>query len=193
MRRAVAWLATMALSFALVACGGNKGPAEAAIAAATKAVDAVRDDGTRFAGEQFAQLEAALNAAKDKLASGDYKAAIEGAGGLAAKAEEVAKAAAEKKAQLTVAWGEFDAGIPKLMEGLKSRLDILSEAKKLPAGLDKAKLEGLRAGYDEAAGIFEKAKASAASGDFPTAIEAGNAIKSKVMEIAAAVGLKQAQ
>lgn len=186
-------IATLALSLGLSACGsGDKGPAEAAMAAAGKAVDAVREDGMKYAGEQFTQLEGALSSAKDQLAKGEFKAAIEGAGGLAAKAQEVAKAAADKKAQLGTAWSEFEGGIPKMMEGLKSRLDILSQAKKLPAGIDKAKLDGLRATYDEAAATFAKAKESAASGDFLQATQTGAAIKSKLMEIATALGLKQA-
>lgn len=186
-------IATLALSMALSACGsGDKGPAEAALAAAGKAVDAVRDDGMKYAGEQFTQLEGAFNTAKEQLAKGDFKAAIAGAGGLSAKAQEVAKAAADKKAQLSAAWGEFDTGIPKMVQGLKSRLDILSQSKKLPPGMDKAKLDGLRATYDEAVAGFAKAKESAASGDFFKATEIGATIKAKLAEVAAALGLKQA-
>ena len=187
------YIAIAALGLLLVACGKDKGPAEAAIAAATSAVEGVREDGMKFAGEQFAQLEAALNSAKDNLAKGEYKAALEGAGGIAAKAQEVAKAAADKKAELTASWEQFNAGIPQMMEGLKSRLDILGQAKTLPAGLDKAKLDGLKAGYDEAVGMFEQAKSAAASGDFSKAIEAGGVIKAKATEIASALGMTPAQ
>jgi len=187
------YIAIAALGLLLAACGKDKGPAEAAIAAATSAVDAVREDGMKFAGEQFTQLETALNSAKDNLAKGEYKAALEGAGGIAAKAQDVAKAAADKKAELAASWEQFNAGIPQMMESLKSRLDILGQAKKLPDGLDKAKLDGLKAGYDEAMGMFEQAKSAAASGDFSRAIEAGGAIKAKATEIASALGMTHAQ
>jgi len=187
------YIAIAALGLLLVACGKDKGPAEAAIAAANSAVDAVREDGMRFAGEQFTQLETALNSAKDDLAKGEYKAALEGAGGIAAKAQEVARAAADKKAELTASWEQFNAGIPQMMEGLKGRLDILGQAKKLPEGLDKAKLDGLKSGYDEAMGLFEQAKSAAASGDFSKAIETGGMIKAKATEIASALGMTRAQ
>lgn len=192
MKRIISLTALVA-TLALGACGsGDKGPAEAALAAAGKAVDAVREDGTKYAGEQFTQLEAALNTAREKLSKGEFKTALESAGGLADKAKDVAKAAADKKAQLTAAWGEFEAGVPKMMEGLKARLDSLAQSKKLPDGMDKAKLDGLRAAYEEAAGMFAKAKEAAASGDFFNATDLGAKIKAKIAEIAAALGLKQA-
>lgn len=185
-------IAALTMTLALGACGsGDKGPAEAALAAAGKAVDAVREDGTKYAGEQFTQLEAAFNTAKENLSKGEFKTAMESAGGLADKAKEVAKAAADKKTQLTAAWGEFEAGVPKMMEGLKTRLDSLAHAKSLPEGLDKAKLDGLRKAYDEAAAMFAKAKEAAASGDFFNATDLGAKIKAKIAEIAAALGLKQ--
>jgi len=187
------YLAIAALTFTLAACGQDKGPAEAAIGAATSAVDAVREDGMKFAGDKFTELEAALNAAKDNLAKGEYKAALESAGGIAAKAQEVADAAAAKKAELTASWEEFNAGIPKMMEDLKGRLDVVAAAKKLPEGIDQARLDGLKAGYDEATAMFEEAKSAAASGDFSKAIEAGSAIKTKVGEIVAALGPAPAQ
>ena len=41
-----------------------------------------------------------------------------------------------------------------VMDAIKSRLDILGQAKKLPAGLDKDQLAALTSGYDEAAKQF---------------------------------------
>ena len=183
----VKYLAVVALTLALAACGQDKGPAEAAIAAASSAVDAVREDGMKFAGEKFAELDAALNSVRDNFAKGEYKAALEAAGGIAAKAQEVAQAAADKKAELTAAWDGFNAEVPKMMEDLKGRLDVVAAAKKLPEGLDQARLDGLRAGYDEAAAMLEQARSAAAAGDFSKAIAAGNTIKTKVGELVAAL------
>lgn len=186
------YLAVVALTLALAACGQDKGPAEAAITAATSAVDAVREDGTKFAGEKFTELEAALNSAKDRFAKGEYKAALEAAGGIAAKAQEVARAAAEKKAELTAAWDGFNAEVPKMLEDLKGRLDLVAAAKKLPDGLDQDRLNGMKAGYDEAAAMLERAKSAAAAGDFSKAIAAGSAIKTKVGELIATLGSEPA-
>jgi len=78
-----------------------------------------------------------------------------------------------------------------MMDADKSRLDILSKAKKLPAGLDKDKLAALNSGYDEAMQQFQGAKDAAGAGDLSKAIEAGQAIKQKGTEIATALGLTQ--
>ena len=125
---------------------------------------------------------------KTENSSPDSRTLRTAAGGLAAKAQEVAKAAADKKAELTARWDELQAGIPQMLEGLKSRLDILAEAKKLPADLTKEKLAELQSAYDEAAKQFEEAKAAAGE-DLAKAVEAGAAIKAKAIEIAGALGL----
>jgi hypothetical protein len=105
----------------------------------------------------------------------------------------VLKAAADKKAELTKSWQEFEAGVPQMMEAIKSRLDILGQAKKLPAGIDKDKLAALQGGFAEAGKAFEDAKSAAAAGDFDKALEAGKAVKDKLAEIATGLGLQQAQ
>jgi hypothetical protein len=52
-------------------------------------------------------------------------------------------------------------------------------------------LLALTSGYDEAMKQFQAAKDAASAGDLDKAIEAGNAIKQKAMEIATTLGLKQ--
>jgi hypothetical protein len=185
------YLPVLALATIFVACSPDKGPAEEAIKQGVAAVEQIRGDASKFASEQFAQLEGQLKAAQEAFAKKEYKQALEAAGGLAAKAQEVAKAAADKKAELTASWDELQAGIPQMMEGLKSRLDILAQAKKLPADMTKDKLAELQSAYDEGAKQFEEAK-TAAGEDLARAVEAGNAIKAKAMEIAASLGLTPA-
>ena len=179
------------LAAMVVACARDKEPAEAAIKAAGQAIDQIRGEASRYAPDQLKQLEDALKSAQDAFAKKDYKAALDAASTLSAKAQDVAKAAAAKKAELTKSWEDLNAGIPQMMDALKSRLDILSKAKKLPAGLDKDQLAALTSGYDEAAKQFQAAKDAAGAGDLNKAIEAGQAIKQKGMEMATALGLKQ--
>jgi hypothetical protein len=174
----------------LVACARDKEPAEVAIKAAGQAIEQVRGEAALYAPEKLKELDDALKAAQDNFAKKEYKAALDGASGLAAKAQDVAKAAAAKKAELTKSWEDMTAGIPQMMDAVKSRLDILAKSKKLPAGLDKDKLAALNAGYDEAMKQFQEAKDAASSGNLSKAIEAGNAIKQKGMEIATTLGLK---
>ncbi|HTS53834.1 MAG TPA: hypothetical protein VMH26_11210 [Burkholderiales bacterium] len=179
------------LAALLVACARDKEPADAAIKAAGQAIEQIRGEASRYAPDQLKQLEASLKGAQDSFANKDYTAALAAASALGAKAQEVAKAAADKKAELTKSWEDVSAGIPQVMEAVKSRLDELAKAKKLPAGLDKDKLAALGSGYDETMKQFQAANDAAGAGDFTKAIEAGNAIKQKGMEMAATLGLKQ--
>jgi hypothetical protein len=185
------YVGVVLLTAFLVACAREKGPAEEAIKQASQAVEQVRGEASRYAADQFSALEGSLKAAQDSFAKKDYPAALATASGLAAQAQDVAKAAADKKAELTRSWDDMSAGIPGMMGAIKSRLDILGEAKKLPAGLDKEKLAELTSTYDEAAKQFEEAKAAASAGDLYKAVEAGGAIREKGTQIATALGLQQ--
>jgi hypothetical protein len=185
------YLFVILLAALLVACARDKEPAEAAIKGASQAIEQIKGEAALYAPDQLKQLEDSLKAAQDNFAKKEYKAALDAASTLGAKAQDVAKAAAAKKAELTKSWDDIVAGVPQMMDAVKSRLDILSKARKLPAGLDKDKLAAVNSGYDEAMKQFQAAKDAAAAGDLNKAIEAGNAIKQKGMDIAATLGLKQ--
>ena len=189
--RVLKYLCVILLAALLVACARDKEPAEAAIKAAAQAIEQIRGEAALYAPDQLKQLEDSLKAAQDNFAKKEYKGALDAASTLGAKAQDVAKAAAAKKAELTKSWDDIVAGVPQMMDAVKSRLDILSKAKKLPAGLDKDKLAALKSGYDEAMKQFQAAKDAAAAGDLNKAIEGGNTIKQKGMDIAATLGLKQ--
>lgn len=179
------------LAALLVTCARDKEPAEAAIKQAAQAIEQIRGEASRYAPDQFKQLEDSLRTAQDSFAKKDYKAAWDAATNLGVKAQEVAKAAADKKADLKKSWDNMSVGIPQMMQAIKGRLDILAHAKKLPAGMDKDKLAALASGYDDAIRQFQKAKDAASAGDPAKAIEAGEAIRQKAIEIATTLGLRQ--
>src|SRR5262245_52521837 len=174
----------------LSGCSRDKEPAEAAIKAAAQAIDQIRGEASRYAPDQLKQLEGSLKAAQDSFAKKEYTAALAAAAPLAGKAQEVAKAAADKKAELTKAWDDLNAGIPELAASIKGRIDGLAHAKTLPSGLDKDKLAALSAGLDDAMKQLQAAKDAAAS-DLAKAIEAGKGVKERLAEVAAALGVTQ--
>lgn len=177
------------LAVLLIACSRDKEPAEAAIKQAAQAVEQIRAEASRYAPDQLKQLEGALKAAQDSFANKDYTAALAAAAPLAAKAQEVAKAAADKKAELTKAWDDLNASIPALADAIKGRIDGLAHTKKLPPGLDKEKLAALSAGFDDASKQLQVAKDAAAAGDLAKAIETGKSIKDKLAEMATSLGV----
>jgi len=112
----------------LSACASDKGPAEVAIKAAEEAINSVKAEAVKYVPDQVKSLEGALAAVKDKFAKEDYKAAITDATSLSAKAKEVAEAAKAKKEELTKSWTDLSGGVPKMVEAVQSRVDILSKS-----------------------------------------------------------------
>ena len=190
--------AMMVAAMVFAACeSADKAPATAAIAAAQSALDAVRGEATKWVPDQLASAEKALAAAKESFEKKDYKAALTAAQDVAAKAKDLgtaataAAAAAEaKKAELTKAWDEMSAGVPKMAEAIKSRVDILSQSKKLPAGLDKDKFEGAKTGLAALNQSWTEASDAFKAGNMTDAVAKATAAKDKAVEVMTALNMK---
>ena len=174
----------------LVACeSADKAPAAAAITTAQAAIDAVKGEATKYVPDQVKPVEDALATAKANFEKKDFKAALAGAQDVAAKAKELGAAAAAKKVELTKAWEEMSSGVPKMAEVIKSRVDILSQSKKLPAGLDKAKLDDAKAGLASLNQSWTQASDAFKSGDVTDAVGKAKAAKDKAVEIMTALNM----
>jgi hypothetical protein len=166
----------------LSACASDKAPAEQAVKAAEAAVAEVKSDAAKWIPDQVQALDASLAAVKEKFAKGDYKAVLTEAPALAAKAKDVAAAATAKKAELTKAWDEMSAGLPKMVEAVKSRVDILSKSKKLPANVTKENFETAKADLADATKGWEDANAAFKGGNIADAVAKADAVKKKAVE-----------
>ena len=102
----------------LMACSGGKSAAELAIKTAEQAVNTTKAKAIRIVPGQVKSLEDALVAAKEKVAKGEYKAALEEATALTGKATEVLAAAMDKKDELTQKWTELSQGVPQMVADL---------------------------------------------------------------------------
>jgi len=173
----------------LSGCASDKGPAEAAIKAAEAAVSATVAEASQYVPDQAKSLQAALAATKEKFAKGDYTAALADATSLTGKAKEVASAASAKKAELTKAWEGLSAGMPKVLDAIKGRVEILSKSKKLPANLTAEKFASAKSGLEEMTQQWTAATASASGGNLMDAITKGGAVKTKAAEVLTALGM----
>ena len=172
-------------------CGSaEKTPAEAAIKATEAALETVRGEASAYVPDQLRSVEDALRSAKASYEKGEYKAALATAQPLPGKVKDIAAAAAAKKADLARAWGELSAGVPQMAGAIKSRVDILSQSKKLPAGLDKEKFEGARAGLDALNRGWTEASDAARSGNLAEALSKGQAAKAKAVEVMTALNMQ---
>jgi hypothetical protein len=181
--------------FALLAAVGalaatcSKAPAEAALKAADQAVASARTEGEKFAPEQLEALMDAAKSAHEKFDHRDYAAAKASADAVVAEAQDVEKAAAAQKEEVTKAWGDLQAQVPAMGDTIRARVDELAAMKKLPKGFDVERLEDAKAGlaaFDQAWG---GAAAAAQSGDVISAVEKGRATRGKALELINALGL----
>jgi hypothetical protein len=186
------WMANVTLLMAAAlaaACAGQKVPAQAALTAADTAFAAARTEAVKYVPDQVKGIEDALAAAKDSFAKGDYQAALTAAQALPAKISDLAAAASAKKAELMKSWESLSAGLPQVVASIQSRVDILSKARKLPAGLDKAKFEGAKAGLDTIKQSWIDATAAFGAGNVTDAVAKASGVKAKAAEILGVLGM----
>jgi hypothetical protein len=168
----------------LAACGSaDKGPAEAAIKAAEEAINVAKAEVSKYMPEQAKSLETGLAAAREKFNSGDFKAAMSEAQALTAKAQDMASAAAKKKEELAKAWQDLSSGMPRVVDAIKSRVDILSQSKKLPAGMSAETLAQAKAGLNEITQQWTAATEASKGGNLMDAVAKASALKVKAAEV----------
>jgi hypothetical protein len=168
----------------LAACGsGDKGPAETALKAAEEAINSAKGDASKYMPDQVRSLESALAATREKLSKGDYKAVLSEAPALTSKAQEIASAAAAKKAELTKSWEGLSSGMPRVVEAIQSRVDILSQSKKLPAGMSAETLAQAKAGLSEITQQWTAATEASKGGNLADAVAKASSVKVKAAEV----------
>ena len=190
MKKWLKYIALMVLILFAAACAGDSKPAEEAIKAAEAAIDSAKGEAIKYIPDQVKGLEDSLKAAKDAFAKKDYMATLNAAKDLPGKAKDLAAAAAAKKTELTKTWEDVSSGLPKMVETIKSRVDILSKSKKLPANLDKAKLDGVKAGLTEATQIWGDAQKAFSSGNLADAVSKAKTLKDKAMEMMTTLNMR---
>ena len=189
MKKCFPFIALIIVGLFFVACSRDKGPAEAAIKAAEEALNASKAEASKYVPDQVKSVEDALKAAKDSLAKGEYTAALTSAKDLPAKAKDLGSAAAAKKAELTKSWEEMSGSVPKMVEDIKAKLGALTKSKKLPKGMDKAKLEGAKAGLAEITQVWTDADSAFKAGNMTEALAKAKTVKDKAAEIMGNLGM----
>jgi len=188
-------LATLAVLIA--ACANQRGPAEQAVTAAESALTNIRDMANRYAPDQLQAVDAQLSGVKDSLAKGDYKGvmaampalntAISNLKDTATANQQQAEAASAKAKD---AWGPLSSDVPKMVDAISSRVDILSKSHHLPKGVTKDTLAAGKSGLDRMKSTWRDASNAATSGDYTTAVSKGQAVKDQASQIMQSLGMK---
>lgn len=177
----------LVLLVALTAACSSKRPAEAALQAAEAAVESVRGDARVFLPDEFKSLQTELADARAKFEGGEYQAALEAAQGLPAKAKDVAAAVSAKRSELVQAWTEMQSSMPDMVEKVQARVAELTKMRRLPPGIDKAKVDAARTDLTALTEQWGEATAAMDGGDLIKAVDVGTAVKTKAEALLASL------
>jgi hypothetical protein len=189
--RKQSWKFVMAVVCALaVACNSGKAPAEAALKLAEEAVNSARAEAETLVPDDFKSLSDDLAAAKDAYAKKDYKGALASAQSIQQRANDVMAKAKAKKDEMAAKWSSIAADVPKAVEAVKSRVDMLSQSKKLPKGLDAAKFDSAKNDLNAATSAWAEAQAAQAAGKWDEAVTKAQQAKDKAMAAMSSLGMQ---
>jgi hypothetical protein len=185
--KAVAALAASSLALLAVAC--NQGPAEDALAIADRQIAAARPELERYAPAELADLERAERDARAQVGQGHYTEALKEAQKIPSRVQAALAAAAAQREKEADVWKGLARTVPRLQETIATRIAWLTEAQRLPRGMDEA-------GFAAAPGelhALEKEWAGASmafqGGDVATALRAGREVEGKSEVLATRLGL----
>ena len=197
MKKSSFWvLATLAAVF-IIGCQNQKAPAEKAIADAESALTGIRDMATHYVPDQMQAVDAQLNGIKDSFAKGDYKGVLAAMPALNTAISNLKDTATAKQQEAEAAsakakdvWGPLSSDVPKMVDAISSRVDILSKSHHLPKGVTKDTLAAAKSGLDSMKSTWSDASNAASSGDYTTAVSKGQAVKDQASQIMQSLGMK---
>ena len=197
MKKSSLWVLLMLAAVLVSACQNQRAPAEQAVASAESALTNIRDMATRYAPDQLQAVDAQLNGVKDNLAKGDYKGVLAAMPALNTAISSLKDTATAKQQEAEAAsakakdvWGPLSSDVPKMVDAISSRVDILSKSHHLPKGVTKDTLATAKSGLDSMKSAWSDASNAATSGDYTTAVSKGQAVKDQASQIMQSLGMK---
>ncbi len=181
------------LAIIMVACAGQKGPAQKVLADIEATVTAASTEAAKYVPDQLMDVQARYAELKTSFDKQDYAAVISGAPPVFAAAQTLATAAAAKKDQVLKAlndqWMALAGTVPEYATAVQNRIDVLRKksSKKAAAGLD---LDEAKLSLDQATSLWSKAQAAFAGGNMDEAVRTAQDVKSRVEAVAATLKLE---
>jgi hypothetical protein len=182
-------LVALVVPLALVAActDSAKAPAEAAMAAASTAMESLKGDAVKYAPEDVKKLQSSYDVGTASMANKDYQGALTFTKDIPARAKDVLAKVDAAKAELAKAWKEAEAGIASSLEAAKHRL---SNSRKPPAGLDKAGLARVHSDLASMETGWTAAKEMYKAGDLTGAVAKAKELNAHGQEVLKALADK---
>jgi chromosome segregation ATPase len=192
MRIARVILTIAAVTLLATGCARQKDEATKALTAIETSVTALEDDASRYAPDAYQGVESTLSMLKDSLAKGDYKTVLAGTPELGKSVETLKEAIASGKQQFEAAsaeWSALSADVPKMVEAIQSRVDVLSSSKKLPKNVSQEAFDGAKSGLESMKAEWNEATAAFTDGKASLAVDKAKSVRARGQEVLAALGM----
>jgi hypothetical protein len=196
MKKSSLWVLAALAAVLVSGCQNQRAPAEQAVASAEATLTTIRDAATHYAPDQLQAVDAQLASAKDSLGKGDYKAvlaampalntAIKNLSDTAMAKQQEAQAANDKAKD---AWGPMSTDVPKMVDAIASRVDILLKSHHLPKGVTKDSLTAAKTSVDSMKSAWGDAANAATAGDFSSAVSKGQAVRDQASQLMHSLGM----
>lgn len=193
MKKTMTWLALVAAALLTVGCARQEEPATKAVADIEASIDAIRDDAATYAAMELEQAEATLVALKEQLAKEDYKGVIAAApaatGQVAALQQTVSAKKAEAQAAMAEQWKSLSVEVPDMVAAIQTRVDMLSQSRKLPKNLTAQSFQAARDDLEWMKTTWTEATSAANSGNPTDAVAKAQTVKDKGAEVLKLLGM----
>jgi hypothetical protein len=171
-----------------LAAACNKGPARSALAETDQVLAVARPELERYAPEDLAGIVAETDAARVRLAAGQYTDALRIAQTLPERIALASAKASAKKRELTPAWTGIAGSLPASVEALRARMAELDASRRWPRGFDSAAIDAVKAELGGVQATWAQAEAAFRSGDVREAVRIGTDAQAKGAALAARIG-----
>lgn len=175
-------------ALALAGCGPGKNAAQTAIASAQAALDAAKDQAMKIVPDDAKAIQASIDAARALMDKGEFKAAIDSANAVPARVKAMADGMAAKKTEMEAGWEKMKE-FPQALVALNAQVVKLSHTKKLPAGVDAAKVEAAKSLLGTITQDWSGAQAAYQAGNLSEAMARGQAAMQSARDIAHSLNL----
>lgn len=190
------WTALLLAACMLAACAGQQDAATRAVADIEAAIGRVAADAEKFASAELQQAQAGLASLKDQLAKKDYKGVVAAAPAVSAQVASLQQTVSAKREEAQAAmaaaseeWKTLSVEVPQMVQALQSRVDILSQSKKLPKNVSKDAFAAAQSGLESTKNAWTEATAAFGAGDPVKAVQLGKSAKESGTAALQALGM----